>query len=71
MYLPKSMSFVPAGKDLAVKLLILLKIKEPSHNETCEVTINIRSDVPQLIHSKYEFTPNLLLILSNHPLIIA
>jgi hypothetical protein len=33
-------------------LLNFAQFKEPSHNEMCDATINIRSDVPQLIHPK-------------------
>jgi hypothetical protein len=30
----------------------LLKIKQPSHNEMCDITINICSDVPLRIFTK-------------------
>jgi hypothetical protein len=50
---------------------ILRKIKQPSHNEMCDVTINIGSDVPLQINSVQEFIHDLLLIFFDHSLIIA
>ncbi len=60
-----------AKPDVTEYSWILRKIKQPSHNETCDMTINIRSDVPLRIYSAQEFIHGLLLIYSNHPLIIA